>query len=123
MALAWDLWGLDISPGMVSKLRQQTAEALLLPWVEVALHVRTQNVNIDETPWREGKRRAYLWGVVAPLATLFRIAYGRTRQIAETTAGQGVRGRGHLRPPEVVLVDQAAAVVLGASAAGLPGDD
>jgi hypothetical protein len=31
---------------MVSKLRAHTGEALLLPWVEVALHVRTQNVNI-----------------------------------------------------------------------------
>src|SRR5262249_43113512 len=87
-ALALDLWGLAISPGMVSKLRRHTAEALLVPWIEVALHVRTQNVNIDETSWREGKKRAYLWGVVAPSATLFRIAYGRTRQIAQTLLGQ-----------------------------------
>src|SRR5262249_56317708 len=74
--------------GMVSKWRGHPAEALLVPWVEVALHVRTQNVNIDETPWREGKKRAYLWGVVAPLATLFRIAYGRTRQAAQTLLGK-----------------------------------
>jgi transposase len=92
VALALDLWGLAISPGMVSKLRRHTAEALLVPWVEVALHVRTQNVNIDETPWREGKKRAYLWGVVAPLATLFRIAYGRTRQIAQTLLGKQYAG-------------------------------
>jgi transposase len=88
VTLALDLWGLNISPGMVSKLRQRTAEALLFPWVQVALYVRTQDVNIDETPWREGKRRAYLWGVVAPCASLFRIAYGRTRQIAEQLLGK-----------------------------------
>src|SRR5205823_10150641 len=64
VALAADLWGLDVSPGMVSKLRRHTAEALLLPWFQVALHVRRQDVNIDETPWREGPRRAYLWCVV-----------------------------------------------------------
>jgi transposase len=92
VTLALDLWGLNISPGMVSKLRQQTGEALLLPWIQVALYVRRQNVNIDETPWREGKRRAYLWGVVASLATLFRIAYGRTRQIAERLLGKGYAG-------------------------------
>jgi transposase len=92
VALASDLWGLAISPGMVSKLRRHTAEALLVSWVEVALHVRTQHVNIDETPWREGKKRAYLWGVVAPLATLFRIAYGRTRQIAQTLLGKQSAG-------------------------------
>src|SRR3954447_20235057 len=33
-ALAADLWGLDVSPGMVSKLRRHTAEALLLPWFQ-----------------------------------------------------------------------------------------
>jgi transposase len=92
VALSADLWGLNISPGMVSKLRRQTSEALLLPWVEVGLHVREQNVNIDETPWREGNRRAYLWGVVTPWATLFRIAYGRTRRIAEKLLGQDYAG-------------------------------
>ena len=92
VTLAQDLWGLDLSSGMVSKLRRHTAEALHLSWVEVALHVRTQNVNIDETPWREGKRRAYLWGVVAPWATLFRIAYGRTRRIAEELLGASYAG-------------------------------
>src|SRR4051812_1990238 len=40
VGLALDLWGLNISSGMVSKLRRHTAETLLLPWVEVALHVR-----------------------------------------------------------------------------------
>jgi transposase len=92
VTLALDLWGLTISPGMVSKLRRHTAEALQLPWVEVALHVRTQDVNIDETPWREGKRRPYLWGVVAKGATLFRIAYGRTRRIAEELLGKQYAG-------------------------------
>jgi transposase len=92
VALALDLWGLNLSPGMVSKLRQHTGEALLLPWVEVALYVQSQNVNIDETPWREGPRQAYLWGVVAPLASLFRIAYGRTRRIAEQLLGKEYAG-------------------------------
>jgi transposase len=92
VALASDLWGLDLSPGLVSKLRRHTAEALLVPWVEVLLHVHTQNVHIDETSWREGSRRAYLWGVVTPEASLFRIAYGRTRQIAEQLLGKDYAG-------------------------------
>jgi transposase len=92
VALAADLWGLDLSPGMVSKLRRHTAEALLVPWFQVALHVRNQDVNIDETPWREGPRRAYLWGVVTRFATLFRIAYGRTRRIAQELLGERYAG-------------------------------
>jgi transposase len=90
--LAADMWGLDISAGMVSKLRGRTAEALELPWVQVALYVRGQNVNIDETPWREGKTRAYLWAVVTPKACLFRIAQGRTARVAQQMLGARYAG-------------------------------
>jgi len=92
VALAADLWGLDISTGMVSKLRQRTAEALLLPWVQVAMYVRTHDVNIDETHWREAKKRAYLWGVVTPLAGLFAIAKNRTAQVAKKLLGEDYAG-------------------------------
>jgi transposase len=91
-ALAADLWGLDISGGMVSKLRQRTAEALLLPWLQVALYIRRQNVNIDETTWREGKQPAYLWAAVTPLAGLYRIARGRTAAVAQQLLGQQYAG-------------------------------
>ena len=92
VTLAADLWGLAISTGMVSKLRQRTAEALLLPWAQVAMYVRTQNVNIDETHWREAKQRAYLWGVVTPWAGLFAIAKNRTAQIAKKLLGEDYAG-------------------------------
>lgn len=92
VALAADLWGLGISPGMVSKLRQGTAEALLLPYAQVALYVQSQNVNIDETHWREDKKQVYLWAVLTPLAGLFRIAKGRTAQIAEELLGKHYAG-------------------------------
>jgi transposase len=90
--LAAQLWGLELSTGMVSKLRQRTAQALLLPWFEVLKYVRKQHVNIDETPWREHKKRAYLWAVVTPLAALFRIARGRTAEVAQRLLGQQYAG-------------------------------
>jgi transposase len=92
VSLAADLWGLDISPGMVSKLRRHTAEALQVPWVEVALYVRTQNVNIDETTWREGKKPAYVWAAVTPSAVLFYVAKERTAQIAQKLLGNPYAG-------------------------------
>jgi transposase len=92
VALAADLWNLDISTGMVSKLRGRTAEALQVPWVLVALYVRTQNVNIDETSWREGKKPVYLWAVVTPAAALFRIAKGRTAKVAQGLLGKDYAG-------------------------------
>jgi transposase len=90
--LAADLWGLDISTGMVGKLRQRTAEALFLPWLQVALYVRKHDVNIDETPWREGKKGAYLWAAVTPLAALFRIAKRRTAEVAQQMLGKHYAG-------------------------------
>src|SRR6202020_1914062 len=90
--LAAELWGLNISTGMVSKLRQRTAEALLLPWYQVLKYVRTQHVNIDETPWHEHKKRAYLWAAVTPLAALFHIAQGRTAEIAQRLLGNQYAG-------------------------------
>jgi transposase len=90
--LALDLWGLDISTGMVSKLRGRTADALFLPYVMLALYVRTQNVNIDETTWREARRPVYLWGVTTPLVALFRIARGRTAEVAQSLLGMDYAG-------------------------------
>lgn len=92
VALAAALWGLEISTGMVSKLRQRTAEALFLPYLQVALYVRTQNVNIDETHWRESGKRVHLWAALAPLAGLFRIAKGRTAQVAKDLLGEHYSG-------------------------------
>jgi transposase len=92
MALAADLWGLNISTGMVGKLRQRTAAALHVPWAEVTFYVRTQNVNIDETSWREGKKPAYLWAAATPLAAAFRIAKHRTAEIAQKLLGAQYAG-------------------------------
>jgi transposase len=90
--LAADLWGLKLSTGMVSKLRRQTAAALELPWVQLALSIRDHNVNIDETTWRESKKRAYLWAVVTPWAALFRIVQDRTAQAAQALLGKTYAG-------------------------------
>jgi transposase len=92
VSLAADLWGLGLSTGMVSKLRRHTAEALFLPWVDVAAHVRTQDVNIDETSWRESDEPAYLWAVVTPLAALFCIAKERTACMAQKLLGNSFAG-------------------------------
>ena len=89
---AADWLHLNIAPSMVSKLRGRTADALLVPYWQVAIHVRTQNVNIDETFWREAKQRAYLWGVATPQAVLFHIAKGRTAQIAKNLLGAHYTG-------------------------------
>jgi transposase len=92
VALAADLWGLTISTGMVSKLRQRTAAALGVPWAQLVVYVRKQNVNIDETPWRESKKAVYLWAAVTPLVAVFRIAPRRTAETAQWLLGEDYAG-------------------------------
>src|SRR5688572_26720966 len=85
--LARDLFGLSISTGMIAKLERSTAEALEQPVAELEAYVRTQPANVDETSWREAGRRAWLWVVVVPLATVFRIAATRCGKVAGELLG------------------------------------
>ena len=86
-SLARQLWSLELSTGLISKLRYHTSEALQQPYEEVGRYIKNQDDNIDETSWREGKKKAYLWIAVAAGATFFKIAQGRGRRIAEAILG------------------------------------
>ena len=85
--LAQQLFGLTISLGMICKLERRTAEALEEPVAELAEYIRCEHTNIDETSWRENKRRCWLWVVVAPLVTLFKIAARRNANVAKELLG------------------------------------
>lgn len=84
--------GLDPFDGPGQQVAGRTADALELPWVQLALYVRTQNVNIDETTWRESKQPVYLWAAVTRWAALFRIAKERTARTAQALLGQQYAG-------------------------------
>jgi transposase len=85
--LAYDLFGLSISSGMVAKLERSTSAALESPVAELEEHVRTQPANVDETSWREAGRRAWLWVVVTPLVAVFHIAATRCGKVARQLLG------------------------------------
>jgi transposase len=53
-----DLFGLSISTGMICKLQRRAAAMLTPAYDELCRHVRTQDVHLDETGWREDKNRA-----------------------------------------------------------------
>jgi transposase len=86
--LAGDLFGLTISTGMISKLEKQSAAALAEPYHELARSVlEAEAVNIDETGWREDRRKAWLWVTVTALATVFTIARYRSAEVARRLLG------------------------------------
>jgi transposase len=86
--LVGDLFGLTISTGMISKLEQQSAAALEAPYNELATAVpQAEAVNIDETSWREDRKKAWLWVTVTAVATVFTIVRSRAGKIARALLG------------------------------------
>jgi transposase len=73
-----DLWGVTLSLGAV--LRQERAQSAALAPVVAEVRAAVQQadvVNVDETGWREGKQRAWLWTAVTPGLTAFLIDRSR----------------------------------------------
>jgi transposase len=76
--LVCDLLGLSISTGMICRLERQAAAELGPPVEELRQHVRdAASAHIDETSWRQGRDKAWLWGAVTDLVTVFVICDGR----------------------------------------------
>jgi transposase len=85
---AEDLFGLSISTGMISKLERNSAAALAAPDQELAASVHEADaVHIDETGWREDRRKAWLWVAVTAMATVFTIAARRSGMVARGLLG------------------------------------
>jgi transposase len=74
-----DLFGLPLSPAMVCKLQHRTAEALRPVAEEALTYTRGQPANVDETGWKEGRTRAWLWVAVTTLVVAFLIRKTRGR--------------------------------------------
>jgi transposase len=86
--LTGDLFGLSISTGMISESERQSAAALEAPDNELAAAVHTAPVvHADETSWREGRGKAWLWATVAGLIPVFTIARKRNARAAQAVLG------------------------------------
>jgi transposase len=97
--LGSDLLGLTISVGMVAKLERITADVLERPVAELAERVKTaEAANIDETGWREARRKAWLWVVVTSAGVVFRVARSRAGAVARDLLGA--------EPKSVVISDR-----------------
>jgi transposase len=86
--LASDLLGLSASTGMICRLERQAAAELATPVEQLHEHVRdAASAHIDETSWKQGRARAWLWAVVTPWVTVFAIATSRGADVARGLLG------------------------------------
>ena len=82
-----------LSVGSVTTLCQATSDALAAPVAEaVATLPHAVVVNADETPWKEGKARPWLWVAVTALVTVFRIASSRGSEVIKNLLGEDYQG-------------------------------
>jgi transposase len=97
--LADDLLGLSLSTGMISRLERQAAAELEAPVEELRAYVReATSAHIDETSWKQGRAKAWLWVAVTKLVTVFGIATSRGAEIAKGLLGTA--------PQKVVICDR-----------------
>jgi transposase len=84
-----DLFGVSLGLGTVANLEQATAPAVAEPVAEARAYVQAQPAAYaDETGWREGPQRAWLWTVVTAGVTVFAIRLSRSGKVAQELLGE-----------------------------------
>lgn len=87
------LFHTEVALGSIPALEQRVSEALVEPVAEAETYVHRQAVNnVDETSWREGTQRAWLWINTTPLVTLFLILATRGTASAKRMVGETYQG-------------------------------
>jgi transposase len=88
-----EVFGVPMSVGTISPLEQATTEALAAPVEEARTYVQAQEVaHLDETSWRQGGKRAWLWVAVTTLVTVFVVRLSRGGHVARELLGEEFSG-------------------------------
>jgi transposase len=84
-----DLFGIPLSLGTIANLEQATGQALAAPVVEAQTYVRAQPIaHLDETGWRDGGTRAWLWVAVTAWVTVFAVRLSRGAKVVQELLGE-----------------------------------
>jgi transposase len=84
-----DLFGMPMSLGTIANLEQATVQAVAAPVADAQAYVRAQPVApLDETGWREGHARAWLWVAVTAWVTVFTVRLSRGAKVAQEILGE-----------------------------------
>jgi transposase len=84
-----DLFGMPMSLGTIANLEQATVQAVAAPVADAQASVRAQPVaHLDETGWREGHARAWLWVAVTAWVTVVTVRVSRGATVAQEILGE-----------------------------------
>jgi transposase len=92
-ALLYDLFTLPLSLGSVVDLQQTISAAIAPAYQDIQTTLQQQgHVHMDETGWKQGGKRCWLWVVVSTAATLFHVAASRGAKVITTLLGEDFAG-------------------------------
>ena len=84
-----DLFGVSIGVGTMANLEHATMQAVAEPVAAARAYVPQQPAAyLDETGWREGRRRAWLWTAVTAYVTVFVVRLSRRATVAQELLGE-----------------------------------
>jgi transposase len=88
-----DLFGVPMRAGTISQSEKATTAVVAEPVEEARAYVQEQAVaHLDETSWRQGAKRAWLWVAVTRLVTVFLVRMSRGGQVARELLGEQFAG-------------------------------
>ena len=84
-----DFFGVVLSVGSVSNLEKKTSEAFAVPVAEAHEYVKQSDAcNVDETGFRENKKKAWLWVAVTQFVVVFLISVSRSKASCQDLIGK-----------------------------------
>src|SRR5712691_8069926 len=86
-----EVLGVPLAGGEICPVQQTVAAALEPPVQEARGFVQGENANVDETTWREQRRRVWLWGVVTQGVRVFGLRSSRGARVLRELLGVGER--------------------------------
>lgn len=88
-----EMFGLAMSLGTIANLEQTMVKTLVEPVAQARAYVQTQaTLSLDETGWRQGQQRAWLWVAVSTWVTVFVVRLSRGGQGARDLLGETFDG-------------------------------
>src|SRR5882724_570669 len=84
-----DLFGVSMGLGTVATLEHATVQAVAEPVAAARAYVQAQPAaHRDETGWREGQQRAWLWTMVTTWVTVLVVRRSRSGKVAQELMGE-----------------------------------
>ena len=88
-----DFFNVALGLGSVPKLEKRTSAAIAQVVEEARIYARSQMaVHKDETGWREGSQKAWLWVLATKHVTVFLIDLHRSAEVAKRMLGTDFKG-------------------------------